>query len=407
LHLDTRPLRRVRAYDHERGVIDVEAGIQWPEVIARYIELQEELEPGREPRWGLAQKQTGADDLCLGGALSANAHGRGLALPPLAADVESFTLVDAQGELRNCSRSEEPQLFALALGGYGLFGVILSVRLRLAPRRKLERVVEIRAAPGLEAAFEQRIRDGFLYGDFQFDLDADSDGFLQRGVFACYRPVDPATPVPEDQAELAPEAWERLIRLAHDDKRAAYELYTGHYLATSGQVYWSDLQQLGYYPAGYHAQLDREHAAIEPGSEMISELYVPRARLADFLEAAAALLRAERASVIYGTVRLIEPDRDSFLAWARERWACCVLNLHVDHGATGLARARRAFCGLIDLAAERDGSYFLTYHRWATRAQVEACHPRMGAFLARKREYDPDERFQSEWYRHHCALLGV
>jgi hypothetical protein len=171
-------------------------------------------------------------------------------------------------------------------------------------------------------------------------------------------------------------------------------------------VYWSDLQQLGYYPAGYHAELDRNTR----GSEMITELYVPRARLADFLAAAAERLRALRASVIYGTVRLIERDRDTFLAWAREPWACCVLNLHVEHspGASGgLARARRAFRALIDLAAERGGSYYLTYHRWATRVQAEACHPRLRAFLAKKREHDPEERFQSDWYRHHRRLLGT
>jgi hypothetical protein len=27
-------------------------------------------------------------------------------------------------------------------------------------------------------------------------------------------------------------------------------------------------------------------------------------------------------------------------------------------------------------------------------------------FLRLKRRYDPDERFQSEWYRHHVSLLG-
>ena len=27
-------------------------------------------------------------------------------------------------------------------------------------------------------------------------------------------------------------------------------------------------------------------------------------------------------------------------------------------------------------------------------------------FLRLKRRYDPDERFQSEWYRHHVALLS-
>jgi len=52
------------------------------------------------------------------------------------------------------------------------------------------------------------------------------------------------------------------------------------------------------------------------------------------------------------------------------------------------------------------GSYYLTYHRWATRRQVEACYPQFVDFLRLKRKYDPDERFQSDWYRHYRAMFA-
>jgi FAD/FMN-containing dehydrogenase len=139
---------------------------------------------------------------------------------------------------------------------------------------------------------------------------------------------------------------------------------------------------------------------------MITELYVPRARLADFLGAAADSLRRTRARVVYGTVRLVERDVDSVLAWAREPWACVVFNLHVRHDAAGLAAAAESFRGLIDLALAHGGSYYLTYHRWATREQVEAAHPRFAEFLRAKREVDPAGRWCSDWYRHHCRLFG-
>jgi hypothetical protein len=55
---------------------------------------------------------------------------------------------------------------------------------------------------------------------------------------------------------------------------------------------------------------------------------------------------------------------------------------------------------MIERAIELRGSYFLTYHRWASREQVEACHPRIVEFLRLKRRHDPGEVFQSDWYRH-------
>jgi FAD/FMN-containing dehydrogenase len=84
-----------------------------------------------------------------------------------------------------------------------------------------------------------------------------------------------------------------------------------------------------------------------------------------------------------------------------------VFNLHVDHSAAGLQKARRDFRKLIDRAAEFGGSYYLTYHRWATRDQIERCHPRMRDFLRLKREYDPAGVFSSDWYEHHARLLDA
>jgi hypothetical protein len=52
------------------------------------------------------------------------------------------------------------------------------------------------------------------------------------------------------------------------------------------------------------------------------------------------------------------------------------------------------------------GSYFLTYHRFASARQVEAAHPAMRGFLAAKSAQDPQGVFQSDWYRHMKALLA-
>ena len=43
--------------------------------------------------------------------------------------------------------------------------------------------------------------------------------------------------------------------------------------------------------------------------------------------------------VIYGTVRLIERDDESFLAWAKEPYACIIFNLHVVHTPQGVDQA--------------------------------------------------------------------
>jgi FAD/FMN-containing dehydrogenase len=193
---------------------------------------------------------------------------------------------------------------------------------------------------------------------------------------------------------------------SHKYKRRAFEVYSSRYLKTSGQVYWADWQLSAAYVDDYHADLDRALGAKVKGTEMITEIYVPRAALAAFMEQARGVLRARRANMIYGTVRLIEKDDESFLAWARERWACVIFNVHIDHTPGGIDTAAETFRDLIDLGITHGGSYYLTYHRWARKDQVEACYPQMRAFLAMKRQHDPDEVFQSNWYRHYRAMFG-
>ncbi len=395
---DMTQMEAVRNFDPDTGRIEIEAGIQWPALI-NYLE---QAQLGREYAWTIAQKQTGANALSLGGAVSTNVHGRGLKMQPFVSDVESLELIDAQCEMRGCSRTENAELFRLAAGGYGLFGVVTAVTLRLVPRRKLRRVVEVVDAQDLMTRFHERIQAGFLYGDFQYVTDETAPDFLRRGVFSCYDPVDDDTPFTEQHRHLTPEDWRRLAYLAHTDKAKAFDLYSRHYLSTSGQIYWSDRHQEAVYLDDYHQDLN---TGASPASEVITEIYVPRTELADFLNEAAEDFRAHQVNLIYGTIRLIEQDTDSFLAWAKEAYACIIFNLHVEHTPDGISHSAQAFRRLIDMAIRRGGSYYLAYHRYANRAQLDACYPQFTEFLRLKQKYDPEERFSSDWYEHYRALF--
>ena len=405
--LDASGLNRILELDAERGLVRVEAGILWSDLVRGLRDMQQ----GQARRWSVVQKQTGADRLSIGGALAANGHGRGLTYKPIVQDVESFELVDASGAIRHCSRTENPELFSLAIGGYGLFGIIYAVTLRLMPAHRVRRVVEITTIDRLETLFTERIADGFTYGDFQYKTDETSPGFLRDGVMSCYVPL-PGGPVSDDEPHgtgpplnlLSEQDWRGLLYLSHTDKARAFDEYAGFYLSTHGQTYDSDTFQLSQYIDDYHQELDRSLNAAVKCTETITELYVPLPSLADFMDTAARELRQRSANVIYGTIRLIEQDDETFLNWARQPYACIVFNLHVEHTEAGIAHTADALRALIDLAIERDGSYFLTYNRFATPQQLARCYPQFGEFLALKDRYDPDGVFSSDWLRAYTEL---
>jgi FAD/FMN-containing dehydrogenase len=399
--LDMTSLNKVLSLDIEKGIIEVESGITW-------VGLNDYLynkQKNHKLFWTIIQKQTGADELSLGGALSSNIHGRGLVNRPIVEDVESFTLVNASGELLNCSRTENNELFKLVIGGYGLFGVIYSIKLRLMKRVKVKRVVSVICVKDVMPSFHQYIEQGYTYGDFQYMTDENSEHFMNEGVFSCYLPVGNYDEAEIATKELSDNAWKKLYQLAHSDKTRAFEEYAKYYLSTNGQVEWSDKPQFGVYLSGYHNEYNRLIGSKEKSSLMISELYVPRDRLTDYMAEVRKKARSNKMDIIYGTVRLIKQDTETFLPWAKQDYACIIFNLRVIHTEPGINKVQNDFRDLIDMAIAYGGSYYLTYHHFARKDQTLKCYPELPAFLKKKKQYDPIELFQSDWYNYYKKLL--
>jgi FAD/FMN-containing dehydrogenase len=395
--LDMTGFARVLSFDRTAGRVEVEGGIEWPEL----IDYLQQAQAGERQQWAIREKQSGVDRVSLGGSLAANIHGRGLRFAPLIADVESFTLLDAAGNLHTCNRRQNTELFALAIGGYGLFGVIAQVTLRLVPRVKLRRLVEVVNVRDLLPRIDACVEQGYLYGDWQYSTDLEVDDQAHPGILSCYQPVDRDTPIPPDQKELSGDDWAELYLLARSNRKKAFETYSRQYLGTSGQIYWADSHQLAGNFDGYRKAVDPQR-----GTEMITEVYVTRDALLPFLSRVRQDFREHHVDLTYGTLRFIEKDTESFLRWARERFICIVFNLHVVHTDEGKQKAATDFRRILDRVIEHGGSYYLTYHRWATRKHVETCYPQFAEFLRLKKKYDPGELFQSNWYRHYKEMFS-
>ena len=304
----------------------------------------------RRGQWGIVQKQTGADRLSLGGALAANVHGRGLTLR---ADHRTTSSRSRWSTPTARSRTLQPRARTRSSSGSSSAATGCSAssppcRCGWPPRRKVERVVEVRRRrrPACRRS-SARIADGFLYGDFQFAIDDRVDDFLRGGVFSCYRPwpdddADPAGPAGAARART----WQALVDLAHVDKRRGVRRSipptTSRPTARStGPTRISSRDYLD----DYHAALDRRARRGAPATEIITELYVPRARAGgvSWRDAAARLPRARHRRHL----RHDPPDRarrrKRSCAWAREPWACIIFNLHTEHTLAGWRRSAHAF----------------------------------------------------------------
>lgn len=139
--LDLTALDRILRLDASQGLLEVQAATPWHAIAAA-------LRPGD------ARARVRTTMPTVGESIARNAAGPDGT--PAVAHVASMALVTPEGELRRLSRSRDAELFALTVGGQGLFGTLYSITLRVATlARAVERArnpTETTLKPGVQPA---------------------------------------------------------------------------------------------------------------------------------------------------------------------------------------------------------------------------------------------------------------
>ena len=135
---DDAGLDRVLCHDARRGMLEVQSGTPWRALAGH----------------GSAAFQDGT----VGASIAANAAGPDGR--PMVAHLRSFTLVTADGELRRVSRDCSPELFRLAVGGFGVFGPFYSLTLDLASLAQATAAAAVPVRLELPEACAQGSRSG-------------------------------------------------------------------------------------------------------------------------------------------------------------------------------------------------------------------------------------------------------
>lgn len=92
----------------------------------------------------------------LGGALGTATHGTGKRLRAIHGDVTALRLATADGNIVECSREKNPDVFDAARVSLGSLGIIVQARLKTIPSRRLHRRVWLESLEDTLTAAEQR-----------------------------------------------------------------------------------------------------------------------------------------------------------------------------------------------------------------------------------------------------------
>ncbi|MEZ4237389.1 MAG: FAD-binding oxidoreductase [Myxococcota bacterium] len=378
LFLDMREMDDVLDLDVANRVVRVEAGATWRT-------LQDALDPHD---LSLEIMQSYAN-FTVGGSLSVNGHGRYVNEGPLVRSVRSLDLVTASGERLHASRTERPDVFFGAIGGYGGLGVITEVELDLAPNEPVAREVERMPASAFPAWFDENVRGSDRAVFFNADLYAPDFDDLVSITFE--RTDEPVTVADRLQPRGGSTAKDRFaywwVSEAPLGKQARRDVIDRMRLADR-EVVWRN------YEASYDAY------GLEPGSRdkstyVLQEYFVPVERFEGFRAKMAEIFTRYGVNVLNVSIRHAAADPDTLLTWAPRE--CFAFVVYYKQQTDEAARTEVGVWTreLVDAVIAEEGTYYLPYQILATEEQFHRAYPGADRFFALKMTLDPEYRFRN------------
>lgn len=350
------------------------AGARWSQVIRA-------LDPA-----GLSPKVMQSNhDFGVAGTFSVNAHGWPVPFGPMGATVRSLRIVLPSGELVTSSRTENPELFGHAMGGYGLIGAIVDMELDATPNTRLLPSFDPLPAAEFARAFQAALDDPevtMAYGR----LNVGRARFFEEALLVTYR-------ASADQSDLPPASGSGWI--SHAASRV-YRSQLGN--ETMKRARWWQETELG--PRLSAGPVTRNSLINEPvvtlddrnpdRVDILHEYFVGLDQWPGFLEACRDVIPASYQEFLNVTLRFIDTDATSTLTYAPVPRIAAVMSFSQELTARAEADMARMTRALVDRITAIGGAYYLCYRPHPTPAQMVAAYPSAPDFAAAKRALDPD-----------------
>jgi FAD/FMN-containing dehydrogenase/dTDP-4-amino-4,6-dideoxygalactose transaminase len=389
--LDMRQFNRVLSLDRERKRVTVESGITWDKI-------QEAVSPA-----GLALKAMQSDNIfTVGGSLAANAHGRDTRFPALVDSVLGFRILLPDGSVKSVSRSENPDLFRNAIGGYGLLGVMLEVDLELVEDCVYEQSSEVIPLSKLVEYFEREVRANSLTELFLARPSISPGCLLDDTIVSVWRRTK--------------RAREGVFRLDHERHVARDKFLFGlsrRYDWGKKLRWWAEKFIAG--DPSRKTLVSRNNAMRPPVSsvkmlehdsaedaDVIQEFFIPIPQFMTFMEGMRQIVRDEGTNLLGVTLRYVKANIDTTLSYApREDTFAVIFYFNELRSAEGRAKGDELIKRLNSLALRSDGTFYLTYARDLDADTLRRAYPGIDAFFEKKHAVDPENRFTGRFFEMH------
>ena len=398
LLLDMTGLNEILSLDTANKIIHVQSGVTW-------AQIQEFINPHN-----LAIRAMQSSNIfTVGGSMSSNVHGRDPRNSLIVETIEDFRLLLSTGEIVSVSRDENQELFSLVIGGYGLFGIITDVRIRLKKNNILEKEALLLDYKDFPKFFRENI-----IGDPKVELfiarpSISSGSFLRETIVNLWKTTDIQKKSDDGIYHLLGEknvirdkfffSLSREYDLGKDlrwylQKKLVAEVDKKYFITRNNSMRP---------PTAPLKFLDH----ISPyNSDIIQEYFIPIDNFVSFIDGLRVILNEQKVNLLGVTIRYVPKNNETFLTYGKKEAFSIVVYSNQKLSSPGLHNAEKMTRSLVDLALKNDGIYYLTYQKFYTKNQMKSAYPEIDQFFAKKLEYDPKELFINKFYDYYSNRIS-
>ncbi len=393
LVLDLRDFNRIQL-DKPHKTVNIQTGARW-------WQLQQLLD-----KEGLSVKAMQSINIfSVGGSLSVNGHGIDPVPGPVAPTVRSMRIMLSNGDVVTASPSQNADLFHHALGGYGLFGVILDVDLDVVDNQMYARqavYMDYKDYPKYYKANIENNNDiGLVFGR----LSVAPQSFLREAVAHTYTKT-------QFEGSLPP-----LQPASHD----TLDRFIINFSKTGGAGRWLRWTLEKYAEPHLHSCVTRNQAMnqkevclVSRNAEMyddmaylknrlrdtdiLQEYFIPYDHMPEFVDGLREVVQRNHANLLNVTIRTVHQDTVTALPYAKQDMFGFVLYFNVGFNDKDNEILKQTTTGLIDVAEQAGGTYYLPYQLFYSKEQLRRSYPEIDDFFAAKKKYDPIGLFTNKFY---------
>ncbi len=332
----------------------------------------------------------------IGGSISVNGHGWQKDSPPISSSIISFTVMNCNAEIINCSRTENKELFSLVIGGYGLFGIILDVKLKVVENESLQfKYIHLSPESYVEQ-YKQFVTKNpkvkLVFGRLRIS----EKHFLEEATLNYFEKNNekllPLSEYGTSNASSKNLVFRSTVNSEYG-KRLRWDLETGMNKISKNETF------------SRNNLLNDNVKLIEnkdtSSTDILQEYFIPEQHFTEYINELKIVLPNQQIDLLNITIRGVYKDGDSYLNYASEDVFGFVFLFNQKKNEIDETEMKKLTQQLVKVAIKYRGTYYLPYRLHIDKATFRNVYPQGEAFFKLKLKYDPNEIFKNKFYEHY------